>query len=261
MPRSGRFSGRIIAGTVFLFVAAVGLLYHRRWTLPLPSFSSPPGLKIKVMVVGDSISQGTEGDFTWRYRLWEWIQSQKTAVEFVGPYNGTVPPQGRPPPSSIPLDDNLRATDVSKSQWGTWGGYAPSADTLFLQENGGAHFALWGRSAFQVRETIAQQVKTYMPDLMLVELGFNDLGWFWGPEDTVQSMETLIRNAREVNPRLKFAVSNVPHRTAIDGRDDLPVMTDHYNDLLEKALPGWGTEESPVELVHFREDYTCKHLS
>jgi hypothetical protein len=46
---------------------------------------------ISVMVVGDSISQGGEGDWTWRYRLWEWLKSQEVMVDFVGPFIGTRP--------------------------------------------------------------------------------------------------------------------------------------------------------------------------
>lgn len=48
---------------------------------------------IKVMIVGNSISQGFEGDWTWRYRIWEWFQSEGVAVDFVGPYTGTHPPE------------------------------------------------------------------------------------------------------------------------------------------------------------------------
>lgn len=45
--------------------------------------------KAKMMIVGDSISQGMEGDWTWRYRLWDWLDSQSVDFEFVGPWNGT----------------------------------------------------------------------------------------------------------------------------------------------------------------------------
>lgn len=31
---------------------------------------------IRVMIVGDSITQGREGDWTWRYRLWQWFDDQ-----------------------------------------------------------------------------------------------------------------------------------------------------------------------------------------
>ena len=34
---------------------------------------------LRVMVVGDSISHGYEGYYTWRYRLWDWARSNKVA--------------------------------------------------------------------------------------------------------------------------------------------------------------------------------------
>lgn len=52
----------------------------------------------KLMIVGDSISQGMEGDWTWRYRLWEWLDSQHQDFEFVGPWTGT-----RQPPDPAPV--------------------------------------------------------------------------------------------------------------------------------------------------------------
>ena len=52
----------------------------------------------KLMIVGDSISQGMEGDWTWRYRLWEWLDSQGEDFEFVGPWTGT-----RQPPDPAPV--------------------------------------------------------------------------------------------------------------------------------------------------------------
>lgn len=36
---------------------------------------------ISVMIVGDSITQGKEGDWTWRYRLWEWFNDQGVQVD------------------------------------------------------------------------------------------------------------------------------------------------------------------------------------
>jgi hypothetical protein len=42
----------------------------------VPESHSP----ISVMIVGDSITQGAEGDWTWRYRLWEWFRDQNVKV-------------------------------------------------------------------------------------------------------------------------------------------------------------------------------------
>ena len=88
-------------------------------------------------------------------------------------------------------------------------------------------------------------------------LGFNDMGWFYsGPDGTLDSIHTLITNARAANPNLKFAVANVPQRSNI-GRGDLTTMTDTYNGLLKSAIPSWSTTQSPVALVELRENYSC----
>ena len=45
----------------------------------------PSNRPLRVMIVGDSISHGEEGDWTWRYRLWQWFKgSTSTSVDFVG---------------------------------------------------------------------------------------------------------------------------------------------------------------------------------
>ncbi|MFD1826766.1 hypothetical protein [Mumia zhuanghuii] len=39
----------------------------------------------RVLITGDSITQGSSGDYTWRYRLWDKLQSTEAGqVEFVG---------------------------------------------------------------------------------------------------------------------------------------------------------------------------------
>lgn len=64
--------------------------------IPAPSNSSDTVQKRKeatrVMIVGDSLTHCHEGDYTWRYRIWDWFLSQNVAVDFVGPYLGTVEP-------------------------------------------------------------------------------------------------------------------------------------------------------------------------
>lgn len=39
----------------------------------------------RILIVGDSITQGSSGDYTWRYRLWDEHQSTDPGYTFVGP--------------------------------------------------------------------------------------------------------------------------------------------------------------------------------
>ena len=53
---------------------------------------------LRVLVVGDSITHCNEGDYTWRYRIWQWFKNQDVSVDFVGPYVGTAEPDLPAPP-------------------------------------------------------------------------------------------------------------------------------------------------------------------
>jgi lysophospholipase L1-like esterase len=197
------------------------------------------------------MTQGAQGDYTWRYRIWDWFREQGIAATFVGPYLGTQPPTdpappapptlyGAPPALSSPIRTNgLYATDVSPN----------------FQSN---HFSVWGRAAAVDKGLIQDVVTNYPADLVLLMLGFNDMGWYYSDAPgTLDSVQTLVNNARAANPNLKFAIANVPMRTDL-GRVDLPANTDLYNSLLKDAIPQWSTNQSPIALVELRENYSCE---
>lgn len=205
---------------------------------------------LRVLVVGDSITHCNEGDFTWRYRIWQWFQSQPTTtssetqqqqqqnltIDFVGPYLGTAEPDlPSPPPRprlySLPKEDPpLRIN----------GKYATDD---FTNSN---HFAISGRAVAQVKDTIQPVVAEFSPDLILVLLGFNDLAFGFGnASQTLENTKALIDNSRIARPNVAFVVGNVVQRTWT-GREDLVKLTDEYNGLLREAVAGWSLEGSPV---------------
>lgn len=217
------------------------------------SLAIAPRDAISVMIVGDSISQGREGDYTWLYRIWQWFMDNNIAVNFVGPYTGTWP-QPDPEPPSPPL---LYGQTAAASPPLTNVGYAADVANAFVSN--WYHFAVWGRQIAEDVSLIAGMIGDYWPESLLVELGFNDMGWFiTDATGTLTNMETFIANARSARSDLKFAIANIPMRTFIGGRDDLITKTDEYNAMLAKIIPTWSTDESPIYLVDFRDNYTCE---
>ncbi|KAH8900430.1 SGNH hydrolase [Thozetella sp. PMI_491] len=219
---------------------------------------------MRVMIVGDSISQGWEGAYTWRYRLWEWFRDNDVDVTFVGPYNGTVPAPidgGSDKPFWTPTFGPVTRAETPRiaPRVNTKdGGYARDVDPAFLV-NGREHFAVWGQSAHIDATLIAEQIRNHRPNYVFVELGFNDLAWAVELYEErivnlLTAMESLINNARAVDPKLRFAVSNVPQRTKLG---QLPAMTQDYNHRLYKAIPKWSSPGSPVEFVNFEAVYSC----
>ncbi|KAH8897587.1 hypothetical protein GQ53DRAFT_884223 [Thozetella sp. PMI_491] len=213
----------------------------------------PDTASLRVMIAGDSISQGYESMHTWRYRLWEWFQSNDVPVLFVGPFHRAASQAadltpGVPLPVARPYEeyDSPDAMDDS---------YALDVDPEFLR-TGSAHFAIWGREVAQDLDIIEQQIREYRPEYLLVELGFNDLAWgARGSDELLLLMKQFVDKARSVAPELRFAIANVPQREKIG---DLDARTRQYNQKLREAIPTWSLPSSPVYLVEFRETYTCK---
>ncbi|RMZ88956.1 hypothetical protein DV736_g3813, partial [Chaetothyriales sp. CBS 134916] len=209
---------------------------------------------LRVMIIGDSMTQGQEGDWTWRYRMWQWFQQHKIAVQFVGPYKGTLAPQPASAPSPPPL---YGASPPPSGPPDDKGGYAKDVDPAFLSNCN--HFSVWGRAAATDKGLIQEVVEQNPTDLILLMLGFNDLGWFYSDaRGTIESIETLIANARAANPNLKFAVANVPHRSFMGGRDDLVENTNLFNSLLPPLIAKVTSKQSPVFLVELERHYKCQ---
>ncbi|MER7950501.1 fibronectin type III domain-containing protein [Streptomyces sp. NPDC096079] len=212
------------------------------------------GAPLRVMVVGDSMTQGMEGDWTWRYRLWEWFRDQHVDVDFVGPYQGTkqqAAPTGPPAPPRLQGEvlENPSVADPPVT-----GAYAQGVRAGFDSD----HFAVWGRQAAQDKDLIGPMVAQYKPDLVLFGIGFNDMGWLVSDATgTLDSMKTLVDRARAAKGDVRFAVANVPMRPLIDGRQDLIVKTRQYNTMLKDAIPSWSTPASPVKLVDWEAAYGC----
>ncbi|SMR57196.1 unnamed protein product [Zymoseptoria tritici ST99CH_1E4] len=192
------------------------------------SSSSKP---LRIMIVGDSITHGSEGDYTWRYRIWEWFQTAASSqpITFVGPYIGTGPADEYKPPQPPRFPDEPEPPPRDC----TTGGYNESIHASFQRE----HFAHTGRAVFQAKDAIHEQVTNLNPDLLLVLLGFNDMGWGFSDHiGTLENTLAFIANARLAKPDISIALSNVPQRSPIPGREDLVDWTTKYNNLLKHAI-------------------------
>lgn len=205
----------------------------------------------RILIVGDSISNGNLGDYTWRYRLKQLLSQSGVNAEFVGHRTGTENMYDDPASLATANGTPRPANNYSDP---TDGYYNQSMNSA-CADGACAHDAMWGWTYHQAKGEVAQDVSTYQPDYLLIELGFNDLAFVNSPAGTVADAKTLIDNSRAVDPSVKILVANVVHHTPLCGYPNLDSNIDTYNADLAAAVPGWSTASSPVHLVDISSGY------
>ncbi|GAA1366910.1 GDSL-type esterase/lipase family protein [Streptomyces beijiangensis] len=147
-------------------------------------YDNPGVVEVSLMIVGDSISHGSSGDWTWRYRFWKHLRTFGLDVDFVGPYKTL---------------DNIRTEEVGD-------GDETYADSEFDRD----HAAKWGQPYVVAKTTIQEYVETYRPDFVLVLLGINDLVWYdTDPDEFETNLREFIGNARSGHHAVRLILGTI----------------------------------------------------
>ncbi len=200
---------------------------------------------VKVLVMGDSLTQEFEGDYTWRYRFWQAERTKGVNIAFVGPFTALMP------------------------WWAPGGvsGYTDYADPCFNQQH---HFATGGKDMAatldtracpfdsQVRSEVACATLAYQPDVVLDFMGYNDLKpaqdgqHGYTATQLLATVKSFIAQVRTVSPTVPVAVANVLSTKA----PQIVVDATTYNAELKTALADPTTfATGPVGLVDVTKDW------
>lgn len=143
---------------------------------------------VRVLILGDSVTHASNGEYSWRYFAWKGLEQAGSEVDFVGPHQG----------SFIEGD--------------TWGGtYAdPAFDT--------DHAARWGLSLLEMlaypgeeAPTIGALVAEHNPDVIVEHFGVIDLAWFHLTVDEMAAqVRRFVTDARAVKPDVDVVLASVP---------------------------------------------------
>ncbi len=175
------------------------------------------------MIVGDSITQGSAGDFTWRYRLDKHESATGGRLALVGPRDD--------------LFDNVANTLNDNHTY---------ADPGFGQR----HDALWGKSLAGAATHIRDEVAADEPDYLLVLLGSNDIAF--GISDaagTEASLRTFIANARAADPHERFVFGTLPPNQRMQSDAPYRAMVADYNARLGRTVDELSTWDSQISLA------------
>ncbi|MCJ0875812.1 GDSL-type esterase/lipase family protein [Streptomyces sp. AP-93] len=186
---------------------------------------------MRFMFVGDSMTVGRAGDYTWRYRMWQHLETT-----FGGPYEIVGPRSG--------LYDALADAPASDAY----------ADPGFPAE-ARRHLAGWGEGWQHMAPLIGPAVRSSGPDVLLVSLGLIDLGFYTAAEGTAENARRFIAEARAARPGIRMVL--LPVIPNVRARDDAPFaqQVEMFNELLAKAVADLSTPASPILLAARPEAY------
>lgn len=186
---------------------------------------------MRFLFVGDSMTIGCPGDFTWRYRMWRHLRASFDGpFEIVGPRTALYDPA-----AGAAVSHDYAAPE-----------FPPAARR---------HLAGWGEGWLHMAPVIGPAVAESRADVLLVSLGLIDLGFYTDAVQTAANVRAFIEGAREANPRIRIvALPVIPN---IRAEQDAPFAAevDRFNVLLAKAVADLDTATSPLLLATVPDTY------
>lgn len=177
------------------------------------------------MFVGDSMTIGRAGDFTWRYRMWQHLTATlESPFEIVGPRTA--------------LYDT--AADAATAH-----AYADPA----FPADARRHLAGWGEGWQHMAPLIGPAAREGRADVLLVSLGLIDLGFYTKAEQTADNVRGFVAEARRARPGIRMVF--LPVIPNVRAQDDPPFAAEvaRFNELLAKAVADLTTDASPILLA------------
>ncbi len=171
---------------------------------------------IRIMPLGDSITQGAVDTDSFRRPLWKLLKASNARVNFVGSMKTNYPYTG------------LAHSDFDIHHEGHWG---------------------W--RADEVLAKIDKWAKQTVPDVVLIHLGSNDILQKQKNQATVEELRQIIFTLREHNERIEiFLAQLIPIADKT-----LNIKIEELNDLLSNMAQLTTTNDSPVHIVNQYEGF------
>ncbi|MFJ3892932.1 SGNH/GDSL hydrolase family protein [Streptomyces sp. NPDC090083] len=187
---------------------------------------------LRFMPVGDSMTIGSAGEHTWRYRMWQHLRAT-----YGGPFAVVGPRET--------LYD--KATDTPTSY--------EYADPDFPH----FHLAGWGEGWLHMAPLIGEAVRAHRADVLLVSLGLIDLGFYTNAGQTADNLRSFVAEARAAKPSVRMVF--LPVIPNVRARTDVPFATEValFNELQAKAVADLDERRSPLLLASLPESYDVDH--
>ncbi|OEV05077.1 GDSL-type esterase/lipase family protein [Streptomyces oceani] len=183
---------------------------------------------MRIMFVGDSMTVGSAGDVTWRYRMWQRLERDPRC----GPYTIVGP------------HDSLHE-----------GSHAYAAPDFPAHAR--RHLADWGAGWTHLAPAIGDAVRQTRADTLLVSLGLIDLGFYTDVPQTLENVRHFLSEARAANPRTRLVL--LPVLPNVRARTDprFAAACAEFNAALVRLVDARQTADSPLRLAAAPPNWTA----
>ncbi|WP_412759553.1 GDSL-type esterase/lipase family protein [Nocardiopsis tropica] len=187
----------------------------------------PPAGELRLMLVGDSLTQGSSGDYTWRFHLWSHLREADVEIDFVGPR------------------DDLYGLDDGEP------GNRDYADPGFDTD----HAARWGTSTRELATGVAEVAAEHAPQYLLLLAGTEDILAGHGADHALEGIGETVSTVRVVQGETRFVIGELPavEGTGDDGRfnEEIARFNMGLVDLARQLTSG----DSPVVVARVADGY------
>ncbi|MFE3994491.1 GDSL-type esterase/lipase family protein [Streptomyces goshikiensis] len=190
---------------------------------------------MRFMFVGDSMTIGRAGDYTWRYRMWQHLNAT-----FGGPYKIVGP--------RCEVYDTFADAPTSHE-------YAEPG----FPDHARRHLAGWGEGWQHMVPLIGPAARAGKADVLLVSLGLIDLGFYTDAPQTAANVRRFVEEARAGRPGIRMVL--LPVIPNVRAESDVPFASEvaRFNELLAKAAADLSTDASPILLGARPSSYEIHH--
>ncbi|MGW5849258.1 GDSL-type esterase/lipase family protein [Streptomyces sp. NPDC055254] len=186
---------------------------------------------MRFMFVGDSMTIGRAGDYTWRYRMWQHLGTTSGGPHrIVGPRSELYDTAADAPTSHAYAAPDFPA-DARR------------------------HLAGWGEGWQHMAPLIGPAARAARPDVLLVSLGLIDLGFYTRADETAANVRRFVERARAAAPAVRMVL--LPVIPNVRAEEDAPFAAEValFNELLAKAVADLTTAASPLLLAARPDGY------
>ncbi|MDX5418951.1 MAG: SGNH/GDSL hydrolase family protein [Hymenobacteraceae bacterium] len=193
------------------------------------------------MALGNSITQGSDSNPSYRYQLWKMLVDAELDFEFVGSletnwhYEAPNTEQGADVASPV-MGQVYKGKTFNNRHEGHWGWTLK--ETLYGKENPTSYKRDKGK--------LSEWLKGYTPDVVLMHLGTNDLIHSQPLDSTISKVERVVYQLRADNEEVAIFMAKI---TPIPAQFANVDSTKQYNTLIPKLAARLSTSKSPVFVV------------